>query len=80
MLKHTTILHTNQHPNLVHDGPGHSSMQITPNTYSHVSPGIQEAATERFDEASGTKYNEPAKETGWLAKYLYFHYVNNLVK
>ena len=27
-------------------------------TYSHVSPELQEAAAKRFDEAFGTKYNE----------------------
>jgi hypothetical protein len=32
-------------------------MQITLNTYSHVTPGLQEAAAARFDEAFTTKYN-----------------------
>lgn len=41
---------------------GHSSIQITLDTYSHVSPGLQEAAAARFDEAFTTKYNEYEKE------------------
>jgi integrase len=51
------------HPKVVQERLGHSSIQITIDTYSHVSPGIQEAAAKRFDEAFSTKYNEPAKET-----------------
>jgi hypothetical protein len=30
--------------------PGHSSIQITLDTYSHVAPGLQEAAALRFDD------------------------------
>jgi integrase len=51
------------HPKVVQERLGHSSIQITIDTYSHVSPGIQEAAAKRFDEAFSTKYNEHAKET-----------------
>ena len=51
------------HPKVVQERLGHSSIQITLDTYSHVSPGIQEAAAKRFDEAFGTTYNELAKET-----------------
>jgi integrase len=50
------------HPKVVQERLGHSSIQITIDTYSHVSPGIQEAAAKRFDEAFSKKYNEPAKE------------------
>jgi integrase len=50
------------HPKVVQERLGHSSIQITLDTYSHISPGIQEAAAKRFDEAFGTKYNEHAKE------------------
>ena len=42
---------------------GHSSIAITLDTYSHVSPGLQEAAAKRFDEAFTTKYNESAAES-----------------
>ena len=29
---------------------GHSTIAITLDTYSHVTPGLQEAAAKRFDE------------------------------
>ncbi len=39
------------HPKIVQERLGHSSIQITLDTYSHVTPGLQEAAAKRFDEA-----------------------------
>ena len=38
------------HPKVVQERLGHSSIQITLDTYSHVAPGLQEAAAARFDE------------------------------
>ena len=38
------------HPKIVQERLGHSSIQITLDTYSHVVPGLQEAAANRFDE------------------------------
>ena len=38
------------HPKVVQERLGHSSIQMTIDTYSHVAPGIQEAAARRFDE------------------------------
>jgi integrase len=38
------------HPKIVQERLGHASIQITLDTYSHVSPGLQEAAALRFDE------------------------------
>jgi integrase len=38
------------HPKIVQERLGHSSIQITLDTYSHVAPGLQEAAVKRFDE------------------------------
>lgn len=38
------------HPKIVQERLGHSSIQITLDTYSHVTPGLQEAAATRFDE------------------------------
>ena len=46
------------HPKIVQERLGHSTIAITLDTYSHVSPGLQEAAAKRFDEAFTTKYNE----------------------
>jgi len=38
------------HPKIVSERLSHSSIGITLDTYSHVMPGLQEAATLRFEE------------------------------
>ena len=38
------------HPKVVQERLGHASIQITLDTYSHVAPGIQQAAADRFDD------------------------------
>jgi integrase len=38
------------HPKIVQERLGHSSIQITLDTYSHVAPGLQQAAAESFDK------------------------------
>ena len=38
------------HPKIVQERLGHAIIQITLDTYSHVAPGLQEAAANRFDE------------------------------
>jgi integrase len=38
------------HPKIVQERLGHSSIEMTLDTYSHVVPGLQEAAAIRFDE------------------------------
>jgi len=38
------------HPKIVSERLGHSSIAITLDTYSHVLPGLQEAAAQRFEE------------------------------
>jgi len=45
----------------------HTSIQTTLDTYSHVAPGLQEAAAESFDNLVSPKYNvtyenEPVEE------------------
>ena len=46
------------HPKIVQERLGHASIQITLDTYSHVAPGLQEAAAESFDKLVSTKYND----------------------
>ena len=46
------------HPKVVQERLGHSSIQMTIDTYSHVAPGIQEAAAKRFDEMFTTSKGE----------------------
>ena len=38
------------HPKIVQERLGHSSIQVTLDTYSYVAPGLQEAAASKFDE------------------------------
>jgi len=52
------MLKQGTHPKVVQERLGHSSIQITLDTYSHVAPGLQQAAAVRFDQAFGNKYNE----------------------
>jgi integrase len=53
------------HPKIVQERLGHASIQITLDTYSHVAPGLQKAAAERFDElVNHTLENEAVKNFG----------------
>jgi len=49
------------HPKIVQERLGHASIQITLDTYSHIAPGLQEAAAIRFDEVFATA---PKNERG----------------
>ena len=46
----TLMLQQGIHPKIVSERLGHSTVAITLDTYSHVLPGLQEAAAQRFDE------------------------------
>jgi len=50
------------HPKIVQERLGHSSIQITLDTYSHVAPGLQEKAAARFDEGVLSKSEKEAVE------------------
>lgn len=50
----TLLLENNVHPKLVQGLLGHSSIEITLDTYSHVIPEIQGRAAEAMDEALGS--------------------------
>ena len=53
------------HPKIVQERLGHASIQITLDTYSHVAPGLQEAAAKRFDELlNHTPESEPVQRFG----------------
>jgi integrase len=56
------MLKQGTHPKIVQERLGHSTISVTLDTYSHVAPGLQQAAANRFDEAFTTKYNETANE------------------
>jgi len=56
------MLKQGAHPKVVQERLGHATISTTLDLYSHVAPGLQEAAALRFDEALITKYNEREKE------------------
>lgn len=45
----TLMLKAGVHPKVVSERLGHASIAITLDTYSHVLPGLQDAAAEKFD-------------------------------
>ena len=52
-LRHThasLMLRQGVHPKIVSERLGHSTVGITLDLYSHVAPGLQQAAALRFDE------------------------------
>ena len=49
------------HPKIVQERLGHSTIAITLDTYSHVAPGLQEAAANRFDDVLTVNANECEK-------------------
>lgn len=57
------MLKQGAHPKIVQERLGHASIQITLDTYSHVAPGLQEAAAKRFDEVLNGKYNKREKQS-----------------
>jgi integrase len=44
------MLKQGTHPKVVQERLGHASIQMTLDTYSHVVPGLQQAAAESFDK------------------------------
>ncbi len=46
------------HPKIVQERLGHSSIEMTLDTYSHVAPGLQQAAAESFDKILGTDHEK----------------------
>ncbi|MBN2462361.1 MAG: site-specific integrase [Dehalococcoidia bacterium] len=56
------MLKQGTHPKIVQERLGHASIQITLDTYSHVAPGLQEAAADRFDKMVSPKRENEAVE------------------
>jgi len=48
------------HPKIVQERLGHSSIAVTLDTYSHVTPGLQEVGAKRFDELVSPKCENEA--------------------
>jgi integrase len=47
------------HPKIVQERLGHSSIEMTLDIYSHVAPGLQEAAAKSFDQMFSTSSKAP---------------------
>jgi len=45
------------YPKIIKERLGHASIQVTLDTYSHVSPGLQQAAANKFDEIISFPHN-----------------------
>ncbi|MFC1938583.1 tyrosine-type recombinase/integrase [Chloroflexota bacterium] len=56
------MLKAGTHPKIVQERLGHASIGITLDTYSHVVPGLQEAAADRFDKMVSPKRESKAVE------------------
>ena len=54
----TTLLEQGEHPLVVSTNLGHSDIQVTLNTYSHVTPALQRRAAEAMDEVLGKELIE----------------------
>jgi integrase len=53
------------HPKIVQERLGHSTIAMTLDTYSHVAPGLQQAAAESFDRMLNHKAkNETFEKVG----------------
>ena len=51
------------HPKIVQERLGHATIGVTLDTYSHVTPGLQQADAEPFDDITIKDNKETAKET-----------------
>ena len=57
------------HPKIVQERLGHASIQITLDTYSHVAPGLQEAAAAGFDKMIPPRHEDEGIEQALLTNY-----------
>jgi integrase len=55
------MLKAGTHPKVVQERLGHASIQTTLDTYSHVAPGLQEAAADHFDKMVSSKRGNEAR-------------------
>ena len=57
------------HPKIVQERLGHASIQMTLDTYSHVAPGLQEAAAAGFDKMMSAGQDHEGVTQGLLTNY-----------
>jgi len=67
---HTSLmLKQGVHPKITQERLGHASIQLTLDTYSHVAPGLQEAAAAGFDKMISPRHEDEAITQGLLTNY-----------
>ncbi|WP_111643807.1 tyrosine-type recombinase/integrase [Paranoxybacillus vitaminiphilus] len=54
----TIMLQLGEHPKVVSERLGHSSIEMTMNTYSHVTPDMQQESSNRFERAMRTSLHQ----------------------
>jgi len=57
------MLKAGVHPKVVQERLGHATISTTLDTYSHVVPGLQQAAANRFDDIVLPRENEAIRES-----------------
>jgi len=63
------LLKQGVHPKIVQERLGHASIQITLDTYSHVAPGLQEAAAVQFEKLISPRYNDTVNKNETVGKH-----------
>ena len=58
----TLLLKQGVHPKIVQERLGHATIATTLDIYSHVLPGMQEAAAQKFDDVAGGRSADPPRE------------------
>ena len=58
----TLLLEAGVHPKVVSERLGHANIGITLDIYSHVLPGLQEAAAEKFDRIFEPDANDNSED------------------
>ena len=65
------LLLTGAHPKIVSERLGHASVAFTLDTYSHVLPGLQQAAADRLDQLmTGIPAGAPSPGAGAIENYV----------
>ena len=60
----TLMLRQGIHPKIVQERLGHSRISVTLDTYSSITPGLQEAAALRFEEGLADAADPQQRENG----------------
>jgi integrase len=60
----TQLLASGVHPKVVQERLGHSTIAITMDIYSHVTPGMQSKAVAKLDLAFGDHFGDHRPKTG----------------